>query len=109
MKFSGMIGFVVSTEVRPSIWKDVAVEKHYKGDVLRAIAKWQPDESATDDTGISNQISIVANPYAYEHLHEIRYVVWRNVPWKVTTIEDHRPRLILSIGGVYNGDRPQPD
>lgn len=106
MKFSGNIGFVTSQEVRPSIWKEVPVEKHYKGDVQRAIVKWQTAEKATDDIGINNQISIVANPYAYEHLHEIRYVVWRNVAWKVKSIEDRSPRLILEIGGVYNGDRP---
>lgn len=106
MKFSGMIGFVKSEEVRPGIWKSVAEEKHYKGDVLRKIVKWQPAEKATDDININNQISIVANPYVYEHLHQIRYVVWRNVAWKVVSIEDKRPRVILEIGGVYNGERP---
>lgn len=106
MKFSGMIGFVTIEEVRPGINKPVAVEKFYKGDVLRKMVRWQPAEKATDDININNQISIVANPYVYEHLHEIRYVVWRNVPWKVTSIEDKRPRVILEIGGVYNGDRP---
>lgn len=107
MKFSGNIGFVTNEEVRQGVWKNVPVEKHYKGDVLRKMVKWQPADKATDDIGINNQISIVANPYAYEHLHEIRYVVWHNAAWKVTSIEDHRPRLILEIGGVYNGDRPE--
>ena len=106
MKFSGMIGFVSDQEVRKGIWKPVATELKYKGDVLRKIVKWQPAEKATDDININNQISIVANPYVYEHLQEIRYVVWRNAAWKVTSIEDRRPRVILEIGGVYNGDRP---
>lgn len=107
MKFSGYIGFVASMEVRPGIFKEVATEKKYKGDVLRKMVRWQPAEKAVDDISINNQISIVANPYAYEHLHEIRYVVWHNVAWKVSTIEDKRPRLILDIGGVYNGDRAE--
>ena len=107
MKFSGNIGFVHTEEVRTGIWKDVAVEKHYHGDVLRKMVRWQTAEKATDDININNEISIVANPYVYDHLHEIRYVVWRNAAWKVTSIEDRRPRVILQIGGVYNGDRPE--
>lgn len=106
MKFSGMIGFVRSEEVNTGVWKSISEEKHYKGDVLRKIVKWQPAEKATDDININNQISIVANPYVYEHLHEIRYIVWHNVAWKVVSIEDKRPRVILEIGGVYNGKRP---
>ena len=106
MKFSGMIGFVRSEEVNTGVWKHIPEEKHYKGDVLRKIVKWQPAEKATDDININNQISIVANPYVYEHLHEIRYIVWHNVAWKVVSIEDKRPRVILEIGGVYNGKRP---
>jgi len=106
MKFSGMIGFVRSEEVNIGVWKSIPEEKHYKGDVLRKIVKWQPAEKATDDININNQISIVANPYVYEHLHEIRYIVWHNVAWKVVSIEDKRPRVILEIGGVYNGKRP---
>lgn len=106
MKYSGKIGFVTSKEVRKGIWKPVAVEKLYKGDVLRKSVRWQTADKANDDITITNQISIVANPYAYEHMSEIRYVIWHGAAWKVTGIEDRRPRLILDIGGVYNGDRP---
>lgn len=109
MKYSGKIGFVTSEldDSGFSSYKLVPVEKHYKGDVLRKSVRWIAAEKATDDISINNQISIVANPYAYEHLHEIRYVIWHGIAWKVTNIEDQRPRLILEIGGVYNGERPE--
>lgn len=109
MKFSGEIGFAVTLEVRPDIWQPKMVEKHYKGDILRKSTRWQQGDQANDDLTINHQVSIVANQFAYDHLHEIRYVVFRGHPWKVNSITDERPRLILEIGGVYNGERPKEE
>lgn len=107
MKFSGMIGFVKTEEVRKNIYQEVVVEKHYKGDLLRKSKRWQSGDQPNDDITINHSISIVANQYAYENLHEIKYVVYRGVPWKVTSITDEKPRIVLDVGGVYNGDRPE--
>lgn len=108
MKFSGMIGFAHTEEVRKNIFQEVIVEKPYKGDLLRKSKRWQSGEQQPNDNlTINHNISIVANQFAYENLHEIRYVVYRGVPWKVTSITDEKPRLILEVGGIYNGDRPK--
>ena len=56
-----------------------------------------------DDININNSISIVADPYAYENFHNMRYAILEGVKWKITNVEINRPRLILTIGGVYNG------
>ena len=74
MKFSGPIGFSETVEIRPGVMQPKITEKHYKGDVLRKISKWQQGYQANDDLTVNNQISIVANEYAFKHFSSIKYV-----------------------------------
>lgn len=102
MRFYGKVGYVTSGEVRPGVWADDdVVERTYSGDVTRYTRHLQGTENLNDNLNIRNQISIVADPYAYEHFSEIRYVYWMNAKWKVPSVEVNYPRLILTIGEVY--------
>ena len=101
-KFSGIIGFSYTKETAPDVWKEEIVEKKYLGDVTRNFSQRKSSSNLNDDIDISNAISIVADPYVNQNLHAIRYVVFMGVKWKVTNIEVQYPRLLLSIGGVYN-------
>lgn len=101
-KFSGIIGFSYTKETAPDVWEEEIVEKKYLGDVTRNFSQRKSSSNLNDDIDISNAISIVADPYANQNLHAIRYVVFMGVKWKVTNIEVQYPRLLLSIGGVYN-------
>ena len=104
-KFYGTIGFVDSqTETAPGVWRNAIIERSYKGDVIRNVRRFDKGEHINDDLNISNSISIVADDYVFENLFAIRYVNWMGVNWKVTEVEVQRPRLVLTIGGVYNGD-----
>lgn len=103
MKWYGAIGFVETVETEPGVWSEEIVEHNYFGDVLRTYQGLQAADKLNDDITISNRISIISNPYTEEHLHSIRYVVFKGVRWKVSNIEDQPPRIILSLGGVYNG------
>jgi hypothetical protein len=60
-------------------------------------------ESVNDDITVANSISVVADEYAFEHFFNIKYIRWAGVLWTVTTVEVQSPRLILSLGSVYNG------
>lgn len=105
-KYSGMIGYgnTVEDPNDPGVWKDVITERHYYGDVLRNTRRTEGSENGTNDNiNVSNQISIVADAYAREHFFEIRYITWQNSKWKVSNVEVQRPRLVLTIGGLYNG------
>lgn len=105
-KYSGMIGYgnTVENPNDPGVWEDVITERHYYGDVLRNTRRTEGSENGTNDNiNVSNQISIVADAYAREHFFEIRYITWQNSKWKVSNVEVQRPRLILTIGGLYNG------
>jgi hypothetical protein len=102
-KFYGMVGYAVDTEVKPDVWKPVVSERPYSGDVLQNSRRLEHGESTNDNIAVNNKISIVADPFAYQHFFAIRYVTWMGARWKVTHVDVQSPRLILTIGGVYNG------
>lgn len=109
-KFYGAIGYGVSVNKGYGVWDEEVVERKHYGDVLQNNRRLVSGEGVNDDVTVSNEISIVADPFAYEHFHSIRYVVWMGVRWKVTTVNVQRPRLVLTIGSVYNDTTgPQED
>lgn len=102
-KFCDVIGFVESKETSPGVWEDVVTERKYYGDVGRNTFKYQSSGNLNDDINISNEISIVADTFANENFRAMRYVKFMGVKWKINNVEVQRPRLILNVGGVYNG------
>lgn len=103
-KFYGAVGFgkAEQIETSPGVWEVVTVTKKFYGDVLVNNFRNQNNSSnLNDDIIITNRISIVADPYAHNHFHEIKYVEWKGTKWKVTSVEEQYPRLILTLGGVY--------
>lgn len=105
-KYYGSVGFAVSKESEdsPGDWINSIEERKYYGEVIRRRRSWKETTNLNDDIEISNEISILADPYAYQHLGEIRYVTWHGTKWRVTNIEVGYPRVTLLIGGVYNDD-----
>jgi hypothetical protein len=103
-KFYGEIGYNdESVETAPGVWSDDIVEFTYYGDVVRNTRKLREGENLNDDLSVGNSLSIVADAYAVEHFHAIRYVRWSGALWKVSEVEVQSPRLLLRLGGVYNG------
>lgn len=103
-KFYGPVGYAEPVETTPGIWEDQITERNYSGDVVRNTSRWSTSSDSTnDDLNISNQISIVADPFAYQKFHLMKYVEYMGTKWKITSVEVKYPRLILSIGGIYNG------
>lgn len=105
-KWYGKVGYATPVEVKPSVWKDDFVERTYYGDLTRNISKWSTTADSTNDNlDLNNQISIVADPFAYDNFTKIKYVEFMGAKWKVTSVEPQRPRLILTVGGLYNGNK----
>lgn len=105
-KFYGIIGFVITEEDpdNPGVWNEIPVEKNYSGELIRNTRRLQTtSDTVNDSVTISNEISIVANPYAQEHMYAMRYVVFQGIKWKVESVSVEYPRLKLTLGGVYNG------
>lgn len=108
-KFYGEIGYVRTEKTAPGKWTKVAAERVYSGEFNRISKRWQRGTKVNDDLSIQAEVSIVADPFLYDHLHEIRYVRINGVPWGVASIEPQHPRLVLALGGVYNGPVAKPE
>lgn len=102
-KFYGNIGYVNTVEVEPGIWDEKSKEIPYYGDLVRNISKYQSSGGVNDNISISNNISIIADPYAMNNFQYMKYVVFMGTKWKIENVEVQYPRLILTIGGRYNG------
>lgn len=102
-KFCGNIGFAQTQETSPGVWTEEGVERKYYGDVQRNTRRWENSEHLNDNLVINNTISIIADRFASDHFFAMRYVRWMGAAWEITNVEVQRPRLILTIGEVYNG------
>lgn len=103
-RYSGKIGYAEPAELIDGIWEENRItERTYYGDVIRDTMRLQSPDKVLPNVVINNSISVVADAYAYENFFNIRYVEWMNQKWSVVNIEVKRPRLILSLGGIYNG------
>lgn len=103
-KFYGEIGYSSdATETSPGVWEEGIVEYKYYGDVIRNTRKMQEDQTVNADLTVNNSISIVADAYAREHFFAMRYIRWMGTLWIVSDVEVQSPRLVLRLGGRYNG------
>lgn len=104
-KFYGAIGFAedVEEEAHPGVYVDSIIEKMYTGDVVRSSRRREPGEGANPDFNISNEFSIIMDPYAMSNFHKIRYIEWMGTKWTVYRVDVEYPRLLIEVGGVYNG------
>lgn len=103
-KFYGSVGYADTVETAPGVHEEKIVEYPYYGDLTRNVRQLQSGETLNDDINIANEISIVADPFANQNFHRMRYVGFMGANWKISNVEVHYPRLILTIGGVYNGE-----
>ena len=102
-KWYGKVGYVETVEVEPGVWEEQETVRQYYGELVRKSSKFRTSGNVNDDRDVSVELSIVADPYSDLHFHSIRYVEFGGVKWKVNSVEPQRPRLILSLGGEYNG------
>lgn len=104
MKFYGKIGYAETKETTPGNWTEQITERMYNGELTRNTRMLQSSGNLNDNINVANEISIVADPFAYQNFHSMRYVEFMGTLWKITNVEVQYPRLILTIGGVYNGE-----
>ena len=108
-RFSGNVGYLITAEEyingEPTgVWKETYRERPYFGDINQVSSRWSSGSNLNDDITLSNSISIVADPFAYENFQLMKYVVWRGQKWKIESANVQTPRIVLSLGGVYNAD-----
>ena len=106
-KWYGTIGYAETVEQpeNSGIWVETITERSYYGDVIRNSRRLESAGQVNDNVVVSNQISIVADPFANQNFHAIRYAEFMGAKWKITNVEVQYPRLILTLGGIYNGQQ----
>lgn len=101
-RWYGTIGYAEVTETAPGVWTETIVPREYYGDLNRNIRHVSSNDKVNEDISVNNELSIVSDPYALENFYQMRYAEFMGVKWKVSSVEVRYPRLILSLGGVYN-------
>lgn len=105
-RFYDEIGYgeTVESPVGSGVYIDQITKVNLYGDVIREARKLEESgEKLNNDVSVVNRISVVADEYANNHFHLIKYVKWMGTRWTVSNVEVLHPRLILSLGKVYNG------
>lgn len=104
-KYYGKIGYFVTSETKPGVWEEGIIERKYYGELVRNTARRfeASGQQVNDNVIISNNISILADPFACENFAYIKYAELMGTKWIVTNVEVQYPRLLLTLGGVYNG------
>lgn len=102
-KFYGAVGYGETKETRPGVWEEIITEVNYYGDATKIVRRLQSGTGANPDVTTSNVISVLADAFGVQNFFAIRYVNWMGVKWSVTNVDVQAPRLILTLGGVYNG------
>lgn len=103
MKWSGIIGFEEQVLTSPGVYASTITEKFFKGDILKNYRKTQVSENVNDNFSVSNEISIIADPFSLNNFYKMKYVTYMGQKWKVNSVTINRPRINLSIGELYNG------
>lgn len=102
-KFKGVVGFAVNVEKEPGTHVEEIVERRYSGDLHRINRRLESSGNINDNINISNEISILGDEYARHHFYAMRYIEFEGAKWKVATVDaTKRPRLVVTLGGLYN-------
>ena len=103
-KWYGKVGYSETVETSPGVWTPPDTVREYYGDVIRNTTKWAVNSDSTnDDLTVNSQISIIADPFANNKFHSMKWIEFMGARWKVTSVEPQPPRLLLTLGGVWNG------
>lgn len=103
MKWSGKIGFAQTHEDAPSVYVEKITERRYFGDVVELGRQMQGSDQINEDVTVGNQLSVLGDPFAQSNLYAMRYVTFMGQRWKITGVKVQYPRLILTLGGLWNG------
>lgn len=105
-RFYGKVGFVFGhVEITPGVWKPAMAERSYFGDVMKRRLSWEKGESINDNIKIGNQFSILADEFAERNMYAMKWIEWKGIKWKISSVEIERPRMILTISDVYKENK----
>ena len=107
MRFSGKLGLVQQTEVRPGIWEEVVTEVPVLGTVRQVTAVLNGEGNVLPEYTSTTSITVPARGVGPQDNSMIRYVTYKGLRWQINSIVDEPPRIVLYIGEVYRGPTPE--
>lgn len=102
-RYSGIVGFVTQSESVPGVWSSVEKSKTMKGDIIRGGANIQNDGKINSDVTFNHRISLIGDAYAFANYYNLKWIKVDGIKWSVSSVEVQRPRIIVSLGGLWNG------
>ncbi len=107
-RFCGVVGYGISEETpaNSGVWVDRIYQAIYYGDVIRTTTRLKDGDGLNQDIVPDIKISVLADSMAIKFWTNVKYVEWAGELWDVKSTELTAPRLILYLGGVYNGPTP---
>lgn len=102
MRFRGHIGIQSEAiEIQPGIYTSEIREVLINGDIYPRKTTWP--ESKMSGASLNMILSILTPETTDIKFSEIVYVEYESEKWSVVGIEHERPRVKLTLGGIYNG------
>lgn len=102
-KFSGLVGYVTQEEKVPGVWVPVENPRKMKGDVIRQSASSQNGNKVNSDISLNHRVSLIGDAYAFGNYYNIKWIELHGRKWEVSSVEIERPRIIVNLGGLWNG------
>jgi hypothetical protein len=102
-KFAGLVGYVTQEESAPGVWTQVDKTSKMKGDIIRQSSSSQNGDKINSDVALSHRVSLLGDSYAFNNYFAIKWIQIDGRKWQVTSVELQRPRIILTVGGLWNG------
>lgn len=102
-KFAGLVGYVTQEETSPGVWSPVDNPKRMRGDVIRQNVNHQDSGKVNSDIALNHRVSLVGDKYAFDNIYYIKWIELTGLKWEVTSVEIQRPRIIVTLGGLWNG------
>lgn len=102
-KCSTIIGFSITSETKPGVWKQSIVQREYIADIIDMGRRLQSNNSINDNFTVADKLSLIADPFARENFYSMKWIEYAGAKWKVSSVSVSYPRLILTLGELYNG------
>lgn len=107
-RFAGLVGYVTQEESVPGVWSTVDKPVMMRGDIIRQSSSFQNDgrlssTKVNNDVSLNHRVSLIGDPYAFNNYFNIKWIDIDGHKWAVSSVEIQRPRLIVTLGGLWNG------
>lgn len=103
-KYAGLVGYVTHEEITPGVWSPVDNSKRMRGDIIRQSSMNQNGDKVNSDITLAHRVSLIGDAYAFQYYHGIKWIEIDGQKWEVGSVEIQRPRIIVTLGGVWNGN-----